>query len=100
MTDVEIVKGPAPEPAPSRKHKEPSPEVQIIESPTPQAAPEPAPKRRKVAKRAPRQKVKSKEVVVEDKEDPPADKVIWVKVSSGVSYVFYDIDFYIAEEAA
>ncbi|KAG2740894.1 hypothetical protein P692DRAFT_20880767, partial [Suillus brevipes Sb2] len=79
MTDVEIVEGPAPEAAPSRKRKEPSPEVQIIESPAPQASPEPAPKRRKVAKRAPRQKVKSKEVVVEDEEDPPADKVIWVK---------------------
>jgi hypothetical protein len=100
MTDVEIVEGPATEPAPSRKRKEPSPEVQIIESPAPQAAPEPAPKRRKVAKRAPRQKVKSKEVVAEDEEDPPADKVIWVKVSSGVSYMFYVIDFYIAEEAA
>jgi hypothetical protein len=41
--------------------------------------------------------VKSKEVVAEDEKDAPADKVIWVKVSSGVSYMFYVIDVYIAE---
>jgi hypothetical protein len=80
VAEVKIVEAPTPKPSALKKRKAPSHEVEIVKSP----APQPALKRRKVAKQASQQKVKSKEFVIDDEEDVPADKVIHVKVSSGV----------------